>query len=152
MRSAMAFRSRGPNRTEQRLDPKCFRTLNEVTAINAIAVADKIARLAGPASRLNQLTPDPGRGGVGGHIEVDEFAPVVRDEEEHVERLERQGVDGQQVSCPDPRAMVGQERTPGLSWGQDRPAPAVAPDGAIADDKPELEEFSSDTLLSLIHI
>ncbi len=48
---------------------------------------------------------------MGGHVEVEQAATVVADQEEDVEGLEGQGLDYEEVSCPDGLSVVGEEWT-----------------------------------------
>ena len=68
---------------------------------------DQVRRLAAPWSRFQELPPDPSRRGVGSHVEMDEFAALVPDEEEDVQSPEANGLDHQQVSGPDALQLVG---------------------------------------------
>ena len=77
---------------------------------------------------------------------MDQLTPAVRDEHEDVQRVERQPLDGQQVSRPDARSMVGEEGPPGLARRAIRTMPAVAPDRAVADRDAEFEQLTTDPL------
>src|SRR5262244_1234277 len=59
--------------------------------------------------------PDPGGGRVGGHVEMEQTAAAVADQEEDVEGLESQGLDHEQVSGPDGLSVVGEEGAPALA-------------------------------------
>jgi hypothetical protein len=71
---------------------------------------------------------------------------MVADQEEDIEGLEAQGLDHEQVSCPDGLSVVGKEGTPALAGRSGWPAPPVAADGACADDDAELEQLTADAL------
>ena len=54
----------------------------EVGTVDAIAVVDQVLRVLAPGGGLDHLAPDPGGGRVGGHVEVEQAAAVVADQEE----------------------------------------------------------------------
>jgi hypothetical protein len=57
----------------------------EVGAVDAIAVVDQVAGVLAPGRGLDHLAPDPGRGRMSGHVEVEQAAAIVADQEEDVE-------------------------------------------------------------------
>ena len=57
----------------------------KVTAIAGVSVMDQVRRLASPWNRFQELPPDPSRRGVGSHVEMDEFAALVRELKEFEE-------------------------------------------------------------------
>src|SRR5437764_9267439 len=81
---------------------------------------------------------------LGGHIDMHQLTPAVGDEDQHVQRLEGERRDGEQVRCPQVVSMVAQERSPGLARPTARSTPAVASNRAVAYDDPELEQLASD--------
>jgi hypothetical protein len=68
---------------------------------------DQVVRFAVPGRGFDQLPPDPRRGGMGSHLEMDQLATSVADEEEDVEGLEGQGLDDKEVGRPDRLSVVG---------------------------------------------
>src|SRR3712207_6792370 len=58
----------------------------------------------------------------------------------------RRARDGEEIGRPNPRAVVGQERPPGLAGRAGWLTAAIAADRAIARDDPELQEFAADAL------
>ncbi len=44
---------------------------------------------------------------MGGHVDVEQATPIVADQEEDVQGLEGQGLNHEQISCPDGPGMVG---------------------------------------------
>ena len=99
-----------------------------------------------PGRGLDHLAPDPGRGRVGGHLEVEQAAAMVADQEEDVEGLEGQSLDYEEVGCPDDVGVVGEEGTPALAGRLGWPAASVASDGASAHCDAELEQLAADPL------
>jgi hypothetical protein len=75
-------------------------SLTKVVAIDGVAIAEQMARLLSPGTRLDQLLPDPGRRGIGRYVEVHQLAPPMGDEHQHAQRLERQCGHGEQVGRP----------------------------------------------------
>ena len=126
--------------------PSPLRPRGEVAAVDGVPVPHQVPRPAAPGGGLDQLPPDPRRRRMRGDGDVDELAPRVRDEEQHVQRPERQGLDGEQVGGPDAGGVVPQEGAPGLARRPRRAAPAVAADGAVAHGEPQLEELAADPL------
>jgi hypothetical protein len=72
------------------------------------------------------------------HIEVEQAAAMVADQEEDVEGLEGECLDHEQVRGPDGTRVVREEGTPALAGRSGWPAPPVAADGAGADGDAEL--------------
>ena len=58
------------------------------------------------------MTPASG----GGHVDVEQAAAVVGDQEEDVDSLEGQGPDYEEVGCLDDVGVVGEEGTPSSGW------------------------------------
>jgi hypothetical protein len=56
----------------------------EVAAVDGIAIAQQMTRLATLGRRFDDLAPDPGGGRVGGHIHMHQLAPTVGNEHQHV--------------------------------------------------------------------
>ncbi len=93
----------------------------EVRAINPVPVMNQIPRLPALRRGVQELLPDPRHGWVPGDIEVHQVAACVLDEEQHLERLEGQGL-------------------------QDRLRPPIAPDRSGTNDEAELEQLASNPL------
>ena len=67
---------------------------------------NQIARLPALRRGIQELQPDPGHRWVFGDIEVDQVAAGMLDKEQHIERLEGQGLHDEQVHGPDPGDLV----------------------------------------------
>jgi hypothetical protein len=139
-------RARRPDRRQERLDAEASRPRHESPAVDGIPVPHEVPGCPSPRRRLDQLAPDPRGGRAGGHVQVDELAPGVADEDEHVQRPERQGLDGQQVHAPDVRPVVAEEGPPTLARRAGWSPAAVALDGGLADGDPEFQELTADPL------
>ena len=107
---------------------------------------DQVVGFAVPRRGFDQLPPDPGRGGIGSHREVDQLATSVADEEEDVEGLEGQGLDDKEVGRPDRLGVVGREGASALAGWAGMTASTIAADRAGADDDAEPEELAADAL------
>src|SRR5947209_4476092 len=103
-------------------------------------------RLVAPGCRFDHLAPHPGGGGVRGDVHMHQFPATVRDEDQGVERLERECLHSEQIRCPQVVGVVGQERAPGLARRVRRAALSVALDRALGDHQPELQQFAADPL------
>src|SRR6266851_719087 len=85
----------------------------EVDAIDPIPVMNQIARLLAVRRGVEELLPDPGHPWVFGDVEVDQVAAGMRDEKQHIERLEGKGLHHEQVRGPDPGDLVAEEGASG---------------------------------------
>jgi hypothetical protein len=83
---------------------------------------------------------------MGSHLEMDQMATSVADEEEDEEGLEGQGLDDKEVGRSDRLSVVGQEGAPALAWWVAMTASTIAADRAGAYDDTELEELAADAL------
>src|SRR5205823_9607730 len=97
-----------------------------------------------PWCGLDELPPHPGCRRVGRQVDMRQLAPAVGDEHQHVQRLERQCGDAQQIGGPEMVSMVAQERAPGLSWCASWSSPAITPNRAIANHDAQLEQLAAD--------
>ena len=115
-----------PHRSEDRLDPDRSCLVDEGTAVRAVAVPDQITGLLPPRRRLQQLTPHPRRCRMCRHVEMHDAVARVRDEEEDVQRLEGERLDGEEVRSPELRAVLGEEGSPGLGRRRAQRPPPIA--------------------------
>src|SRR3979411_337891 len=99
-----------------------------------------------PGRPRDECPPHPSCRRVGSHVDMPQLAPAVGDEHQHVQRLERQCGDAQQVGGPEMVSMVAQECAPCLSWCGAWSSPAIAPNRAIANHDAQLEQLASDPL------
>jgi hypothetical protein len=70
-----------PDRAEQRREAQAPRPPRDVAAADGVPVARQVARLPAPGRRLEELPPDPGRGGMGGDVRVHQLAATAADEQ-----------------------------------------------------------------------
>ena len=132
------------HRREDRLDADPGSARDEGAAVAAVAIADQVARLFAPRCRGDHLPPDPFGRRVAGDVEMDEPPPVMRHEEEHVERVEGDRRHREEVGRPDVRRVVAQEGTPGLRRRPPEHPPSIAADGLRADLEAQLLELATD--------
>src|SRR5713226_2932530 len=107
---------------------------------------DEVLWLPAPGRRLQELVPDPGGGRTGGDVEVEQFPPLVTDEEEDVEGPEGHGLDDKQVGGPDAAQLIRQESSPALAPHRPRLPPSVPPEGAVAHHAAQLQQLAPDAL------
>ena len=79
-----------------------------------VVVVDHVSRFAVPGCGFDKLPRDPGCGGMGRDLEVEQLTPSVADEEDDEEGLKSKGLDHEEVGYPDRLSMVG-EGAPGLA-------------------------------------
>jgi hypothetical protein len=77
---------------------------------------------------------------------VHQLAPPKGDEDQHLQRLERQRGYGEQIGRPQMVGMVAQECATGPCWRAAWSSSAIASNRAVADSNAELEQFASDAL------
>src|ERR1700682_6007091 len=111
----------------------------EVPAVDAVPVVDEVRGLATPRCRLKQLLPDPSRRRTGSDVEVDQFTALVADEEEDIQDPAVNGLDDQQIGCPDTLELIREEGPPALGPAGRRLPPPISADRAIADYDSQLE-------------
>jgi len=88
-------RLRRPDGREERFDAEVSRPPDGVATVDRIPVPHQVPRRAPPRGGRDQLAPDPSGGRVRRDVQVDELAPGVLDEDEHVQPPERERLHGQ---------------------------------------------------------
>ena len=104
------------NRRRNARDAKSGAAPAEIPAPDAIAVMDQVVRPAVPGRGFDQLPPDPGGAGMGGHLEVNELTTAVADEEEDVEGPEGEGLNDNEVGPTDRLSLVSKEGFASSGW------------------------------------
>jgi hypothetical protein len=137
---------RGAHGRQQLLHPQRREPGAEGTAVDGVSVPEEEAGPAAPGGGLDRLAPHPRRGRVRGDGDVDQLAAAVGDCDEHVEHLERERLDREEVRRPDRAGVVSHERAPGLARWAGWAPPPVPLDRAVADDDAELEQLAADAL------
>jgi hypothetical protein len=109
--------------------------------VDRIAVAHEISWRGIPGKSLNQLLRHPFCGWMSGDIEVDHSTPVVSEDQEDIENMERDGRDREEVNRNKFFAVIFEKRAPGLRrwlWIPDH----VLGDGRLRELDSEFEDFS----------
>ena len=105
-RSAIAFRTRRPNRRGNGVDAGAPGSLAKIATVDRISIAQQMPWLLAPGRRLDQLLPHPGSSWVSRHVDVHQLAQTVGDEDQHVQRLEREAGHREEVGRPEVVGMV----------------------------------------------
>ena len=125
------------------MDAHVSHLFSEVIAKDGIAVAQQVARELVEGKCLPQLLSRPLRGRVGGHIEVQDAAPVMGQHQKHVEHLEAKGGHREEVDGDQLLGMILQKGAPGLRR-RFAAAHHVFADAALPDVDAEFEQFPVD--------
>src|ERR1700682_5453245 len=104
-----------PSRRPHAGDSKASDPHIEIPSVDGVMVMNEMGRLVPPRSRLQQLLPDPGCRRTGGDVEGDQLTALVADEEEDTQDPVVNGVDDQQIGCPDALELIRQEGPPALT-------------------------------------
>jgi hypothetical protein len=120
--------------------------VSEIADIDGLAIAEQMPRFLAPRRGLEELPPHPRCCRAGRHVDLHQLTPPMRDEHQHVQRLERQRRHGKEVSSPYVMRVVAQERAPCLARRAPPSTPAITPNRAIADDDAQLGQVASDPL------
>src|SRR5712675_1107273 len=109
--------------------------------IDAIAVADQVARSFFPRECFGDLARNPFRGRMCCDADPDQLSAIQPHYDVGVEQVEAIGRDNEQVHGGDILSMITQEGAPSLAW---RPASLdhVFGDTRLRDLKPELEQLT----------
>ena len=96
------------------LDAEAAHPAPEAFAVDGISVAQQVPGGCVKRESLYYLLGAPLGARVGGHIEVDDLAPLVPEHEEHVEYAKRCGRDGEEVNRDEVLCVIMQKGSPGL--------------------------------------
>src|SRR5215469_4085126 len=110
----------------------------ELIAENSIAVAQQVARKLGEGKGFPQLLSSPLRGRVGGNVEVQNAAAVMRQNQENVKNLEADRGHREKINRDQLLGMILKERPPVLR-GWFASADHVFADAAFSDVDAEFE-------------
>ena len=144
-RSAMPFCQGAWTLVRLGFRPVAFRNVITASVELRIAIQDGVAVRARFGERLAQLLDDPLRSRVAGHVEVQDPAASVLDDEEAVQQLEGHRRHGEEVEGDDHLAMILEKRKPAFARVAAAPNPSqIAGHGPFRDDEAELLQFSVD--------
>src|ERR1700758_499596 len=104
----------GSRAAQHFLDAHVSHLSPEGIAEDSIAVAQQVARGLVEGERFSQLLSRPLRGGVGGHIAVENAPAVMSQHQKHVKNLEAKGGHSEEVDRDQLLGVILQERAPGL--------------------------------------
>ena len=96
-------------------------TAGELVTVGAVAVAEQVSRSAVPGKRFHDLLRGPLRTWGLGHVEMDDTSPVVGQDDEDEQHVERHRGHGEEIDGHQIFHMVVEKRSPG--W---RRGPAMA--------------------------
>jgi hypothetical protein len=103
---------RAPRRNEHFFDTHVPHTLSKVRAIDTISIAQEIVRCPVPRKGFHHLLDRLLRGGVLRDVKVHNAAPLMRENYQHEEHLERHGRNGQEVQGDHVLPVILEERSP----------------------------------------
>jgi hypothetical protein len=86
--------------------------LVKIRAVDRVSIPQEIPRRFIPGKRVDNLLGGSLRGGMLGHIDMDNAAALVRKHDEHERHLESDGRHGEEVTRHEVFNMVDQERLP----------------------------------------
>jgi hypothetical protein len=129
---------------EDFLDLHALHVLAEGVPIDGVAIAEEIGRGGVVREGVHDLLGCPKSGGMLGDVEVQDPAPMVREDDQDEEHPQLSGGNGEEVDRDQIPDVVGEERAPGLRgwWPMPRDQ---AGDGPLGHVDPELKEFAMDS-------
>jgi len=130
------------HRRQDGLDADPGGARDEGGTVATVTVAEEVLRLVAPRRGGDELAPDPVGGRMCSHIEVDEPPSVMGDEEEHEERVEGNGLHGEEVGGPNVWCVIAEEGAPGLRRRAAVGDAAVAADRFSTDLEAQLSELT----------
>src|SRR5215472_8585384 len=99
---------------EHLMDIQCLQTPADLEAIDSIPITDQIPRCRAVSKRLRDLLSNPSRGGVVGHVKVQDLPAAVFQDEEDKQDLQPYRGHRKEVHRYDFTQVVLQKRLPGL--------------------------------------
>ena len=130
---------RGARRNELLFQSEAQRPLHEFQTVDAIAIAEQIAGWLGVGKRLGQLLCRPSSRGRIGNIEMQDFAALMRQDQEDIEDAEGGGRDDKEIHRDEVLGVVVEEGLPGLVAAAG--SGAILADGGIRDCNSEFGQF-----------
>ena len=134
----------GAWRNEHLFQTQATRSLHKFQTVNAVAIAEEIAGWLGVGKRLDQLLCRPsGRRRIG-NIEMQDFAALMRQDQEDIEDAEGGGRDDKEIHGDQVFGMVMEEGLPGLVVASG--SGAILTDGGIRHFDSEFGQFGLNSL------
>src|SRR5262249_38206171 len=118
-------------------------TSGEYLAIGTIPVVDQVLWSPFPAACLSELTSDPLGGRVRGGPQPQDLAPIVAQDEQAIQKPERNRRHHEKIHRDDPVRMVAQKGRPALGW-RSPPSHHVFGYTRLPDIDAELEQLAVD--------
>ena len=125
-------------------DPHALHTLPKGVAVDRVSIAEEVGWRGVVRERLDDLLGGPGRGGMLGHVEVQDAPPMVGEHDQDEEDAQVSGGHGEEVDRDQVADVVGEERAPGLRR-RGAPLRDQPGDGALGHVDSELQEFAMDS-------
>src|SRR5207253_7527182 len=124
-------------------DPHGAQSGRDGSAIDAIPIADHVARRLSPRESFGDLACDPVRGRMGCDVDPDEVSAGQPNDDKGIEQVEANGRNNEQVHGGDVRRVVTQEGAPALRR-RSASLDHVLRDARLSDLKAELEQLAMD--------
>ncbi len=98
---------------EHFFDAEAAHSVAELSAVDVIAVAEQVPRSCVEREGLHDLLGSPLAGGIRGHVEVQNPASMMGEDQEDEQHLEADGGDSEEIDGYQVLDVVIQERSPG---------------------------------------
>ena len=95
-------------------DPHPLHSLPEGVAVDRVTIAEDVGWRGVVGEGLHELPCGPGRGGMLGHVEVDEAPTMVGEHDQDEEDAQAGGGDREEIEGDEVPGVVGEERPPSL--------------------------------------
>src|SRR6266481_4059196 len=118
-------------------------SVHDGSAIDAIPIADHVARRLSPRECVVDLACDPVRGRMGCDVDPDEVSAGQTNDDKGIEQVEANARNNEQVHGGDVRRVVTQEGAPALGR-RSASLDHVLRDAGLSDLKAELEQLAMD--------
>src|SRR5436309_3063279 len=118
-------------------------SVRDGSAIDAIPIADQVARRLSPRECFGDLACDPVRGRMGCDVDPDKVSAGQPNDDKGIEQVEANARNNEQVHGGDVRRVVTQEGAPALGR-RSTSLDHVLRDAGLSDFEPELEQLAMD--------
>src|SRR6266404_41750 len=119
-------------------------SVRDGSAIDAIPIADHVARRLSPRECFGDLACDPVRGRMGCDVDPDKVSAGQPNDDKGIEQVEANARNNEQVHGGEVRRVVTQEGAPSLG-GRPGSLDHVLRDTGLSDFKAEFEQLAMDT-------
>jgi hypothetical protein len=125
-------------------DPHALHSLPEGVAVDAVTIAEKVGWRTVVREGLHELAGGPGRGGMLGHVDVDDAPPTVGEYDEDEEDTQARSGDCEEIEGDQSPDVVGEERPPALGR-RGLPLREEPGDGPLGYLDPQLLQLAMDS-------